>query len=289
MTATSEAPRPKRPRPPANGSLENGGKSGKASVGVIGGSGFYSLLNGPKTVSIDTPFGKPSDPISLGKIGSVNVAFLPRHGKDHRFPPHKVPYQANLWAFKNLGVSSVISVGAAGSLQRDVKPGEFVILDQFIDRTKSRADTYVTVSNVKHPSPADPYCPKLRAAAFSTATSLKIPVHERGTTVVIEGPRFSTKSESTWFTKMGWEVISMTQYPEVILARELGMCFVGISLITDYDTGLVALGEATPVSDEEVHRVFKKNAHKAIELVTSLAEKLLTAGDCGCKKLGVIE
>ncbi|MDQ3982664.1 MAG: S-methyl-5'-thioadenosine phosphorylase, partial [Actinomycetota bacterium] len=208
------------------------------AIGIFGGSGFYSLLDDVRNENVQTPYGPPSAPVSIGSVGGVDVAFLPRHGPKHELPPHKINYRANVWALNEVGVTRIIGPCAAGSLQRDVKPGEFVVCDQLVDRTTGRADTFYDGPVTTHVSFADPYCPELRALAIETARSEGIPVHERGTVVTIQGPRFSTRAESKWFQDAGWQVINMTQYPEAYLARELEICYVNISLITDYDVGV---------------------------------------------------
>lgn len=256
-----------------------------AEIGVFGGSGFYSFLEKVEEVKIDTPYGPPSDLIAIGEIAGRRVAFLPRHGRKHSIPPHKINYRANLWAMKELGVTRIISPCAAGSLQRHVKPGDFVVADQYVDRTHGRADTFYEGPTVHHVSPADPYCPVLRQLAIEEIRAHGIPVHEKGTIVVINGPRFSTKAESKWFTSMGWEVINMTQYPEAYLARELAMCVVNISLITDYDSGLVAEGEVSPVTAEEVMHVFHQNAERIRKVIFGLIEKIPTERNCPCPKV----
>lgn len=256
-----------------------------AEIGVFGGSGFYSFLDKVEEVKIDTPYGPPSDLLMIGEVGGRRVAFLPRHGRKHSIPPHKINYRANLWAMKELGVTRIISPCAAGSLQRHVKPGDFVVADQYVDRTHGRADTFYEGPTVHHVSPADPYCPVLRQLAIEEIRAHGIPVHERGTIVVINGPRFSTKAESKWFTSMGWEVINMTQYPEAYLARELAMCVVNVSLITDYDSGLVADGEVSPVTAEEVMHVFHQNAERIRKVIFGLIEKIPTTRDCPCPKV----
>lgn len=256
----------------------------EAEIGIIGGSGFYDLASGLKEIKVETPYGLPSDKIVLGKIAGRKVAFLPRHGKRHQFPPHKIPYKANLFAFKKLGITRVIAPCAAGSLQPSIKPGDFVILDQFFDRTKGREDTYYHGPEVTHIAGASPYCPQLRGIAFQAAKELKIPVHEKGAVVVINGPRFSTISESKFFTKQGWEVINMTQYPEVILARELEMCYVGTALITDWDVGLVSAKRIKPVEFREVIKVFNQNVEKARKLVFEIIKDIPKRRSCPCRR-----
>jgi 5'-methylthioadenosine phosphorylase len=244
----------------------------KAEIGVFGGSGFYGLLDGAEEIRIETPFGAPSDNITIGKISGKSVAFLPRHGRNHHLPPHMINYRANLWAMKMLGVTRIISPCAAGSLQPHVKPGDFVICDQFVNKTWGRNDTFFDGPITTHVSPADPYCPELRQIAARAAKEQNIPVHEQGTVLVIQGPRFSTKAESKFYTSMGWEVINMTQYPEAYLARELEMCVVNISLITDFDAGLV--GDVDPVSHSEVIKVFTENNEKLKKLLFSMVSQI---------------
>jgi 5'-methylthioadenosine phosphorylase len=255
----------------------------RAEVGVFGGSGFYSLMEGPvEQVSVQTPYGAPSDTITVGHIGGIRVAFLPRHGPHHRLPPHAINYRANLWAMAQLGVTRVIAPSAAGSLQPRVKPGEFVVCDQFVDRTYARDQTFYDGPRVVHISSADPYCPELRAQTIAVARELGITVHERGTVVVIQGPRFSTRAESRWYSSQGWEVINMTQYPEVVLARELEMCYVNISLITDYDTGLEGQAGIEPVSVAEVVQVLNANNDRVRRLIELLVPRSRGPRTCAC-------
>jgi 5'-methylthioadenosine phosphorylase len=207
------------------------------------------------------------------------VAFIPRHGLKHEFPPHRVPYKANAWAMKELGVTRDLGPNACGSLQAGVKPGDFVICDQLVDRTRDRPNTFYDGPVTTHISFADPYCPTMRTAAIEQGRALGIPLHDRGTVVVIEGPRFSTRAESTWFSGAGWEVINMTQYPEAILARELELCYMNISLITDYDVGVMGV---PPVTHEEVVRVFTENNEKLRDLLFAVIPALPDARDCPC-------
>jgi 5'-methylthioadenosine phosphorylase len=246
----------------------------KADVGIFGGSGFYSLMQNVQEIEVETPYGKPSDMISIAEFSGKKVAFIPRHGKHHQLPPHKIPYKANLYAMKQLGVSKIIAPTASGSLKPDIRPGDFVICDQFVDRTWGREDTYFNGPETRHTSSAHPYCSQLRELAVKTGRELGIRVHDHGTVVVIQGPRFSTKAESRWFSKMGWEVINMTQYPECILAKELEIPYVNISLITDYDAGLEGNDEIKPVTEEEVFRVFNENNDKVKKVIYKMIEML---------------
>lgn len=245
-----------------------------AEIGVFGGSGFYSLLEDVREVKVDTPYGPPSDSVFLATVNGRKVAFLPRHGRHHTLPPHMINYRANVWAMRSLGVRAIISPCAAGSLQQHVAPGDFVVCDQFVDRTNGRKDTFYDGPIVTHVSPAETYDPILRKLAIETIREHGINVHEAGTVVVIQGPRFSTKSESKWFHDQGWEVINMTQYPEAYLCHELGMGVVNISLITDYDSGVHAGTEAVNATD--VLEVFKSNSEKIKKVVLDLIGKIPT-------------
>jgi 5'-methylthioadenosine phosphorylase len=197
----------------------------------------------------------------------------------HEFPPHRIPYQANLWAMKELGVHRIVAPNACGSLQEHVRPGDFVICDQLVDRTRTRPNTFYDGPVTTHISFADPYCPTMRRVAVEQGRRLSIPLHERGTVVVIEGPRFSTRAESAWFKAAGWEVINMTQYPEAVLARELEICYANVSLITDYDVGVE---DVPPVTHEEVVRVFEENNARLRELLFAVIPALPAERDCPC-------
>jgi len=244
----------------------------QADIGIFGGSGLYKFLENVQEITVETPYGAPSDSIFLGEHAGKKVAFLPRHDRHHRIPPHMINYRANVLAFKELGCSTVICPCAAGSLQVNVKPGDFVIADQWVDRTHSRKDTFFEGPIATHVSPAEPYTPELRKMAIQAAKENNIPVHDKGTVVVINGPRFSSKAESQWFHKMGWEVINMTQYPEAHLVREAGMACVNISLITDYDSGVHSGTE--PVSRSAVLEVFAQNIDNLRKLLFTLIEKI---------------
>jgi 5'-methylthioadenosine phosphorylase len=208
------------------------------------------------------------------------VAFLPRHGVKHEYPPHMIPYRANAWAMKELGVERLLGPCAVGSLQPGVKPGEFVICDQLVDRTNGRPSTFYDGPVTTHISFADPYCPTLREVAIEQCEALDIDSHGSGTMVVIQGPRFSTRAESSNYALKGWEVIGMTQHPEVPLARELEVCYVNISLVTDYDVGVV--GEIDAVSHEEVMRVFKENNERLRTLLFKIVAAIPEERDCAC-------
>jgi len=258
----------------------------KADIGVFGGSGFYSFLDNVEEVEIDTPYGKPSDKFTLATYEGKRIAFLPRHGRDHRYPPHMIPYRANLYAMKLLGVKKILAPTSSGSLQPHIKPGDFVICDQFVDRTWGRKDTFYDGPETKHTSAAHPYCPELRALAVEAGKTLGLTIHEKGSVVVIQGPRFSTVAESRWFSKMGWEVINMTQYPEAYLARELVICYANIALITDYDAGLEGRDDIPPVTNDKVLRVFNENIENVKRLLFEVIKRVDPTQDkCSCNKV----
>jgi 5'-methylthioadenosine phosphorylase len=244
-----------------------------ADVGVFGGSGFYSFLDDVEEVAVDTPYGPPSDRFFVGEIDGVRVAFLPRHGRNHHLPPHRIPYRANLWAMRELGVRRIVGPCAAGSLAVDVPPGSFVVCDQFVDRTSGRADTFYDGPITTHVSAADPYCPSLRQTLVEAGRAQGVDIRDGGTMVVIQGPRFSTRAESRWFAQAGWQVINMTGYPEGYLARELGLCYANISLITDYDVGVEGHAGG-PVSHAEVMKVFTTNNERLRDLLFAVIPQL---------------
>ena len=247
---------------------------------MFGGSGFYSLLDDARELDVDTPYGKPSAPVTVGTVEGRQVAFIPRHGVHHQFPPHAVPYRANLWAMKELGVERVLGPCAVGSLQPHVKPGHFVVCDQLVDRTSGRPSTFYDGPETTHISFADPYCPTMREVSIGQAQAMELAVHERGTVVVIEGPRFSTRAESHFYSVQDWEVINMTQSPEAVLARELELCYANISLVTDYDVGVV--GETEAVTHEEVITVFQENLGHLRDLLFRVVANLPDERDCPC-------
>jgi 5'-methylthioadenosine phosphorylase len=224
----------------------------RAEIGVLGGSGFYAFLDDAEEVVVETPYGLPSDPIVLGEVEGRKVAFLPRHGRDHRFPPHRVPYRANLWALRSLGVRQVLAPCAVGGLRPHLGPGTLVIPDQLVDRTTSRVQTYYDQGAV-HVSTADPYCPTGRHAVLAAGRTAMWSPTDGGTLVVIEGPRFSTRAESRWFSGNDWSVVGMTGHPEAVLARELALCYTSIAVVTDLDAGV---DEGQGVTHAEVLEVF---------------------------------
>lgn len=250
-----------------------------AEIAVIGGSGFYTLLDDAEEISVETPYGPPSDRITVGEVGGRPVAFLPRHGRDHRHPAHRIPYQANLWALRSLGVRQVVAPSAVGSLTPTLGPGTLAVPDQLVDRTHGRTQTYYDRGPV-HVSFADPYCPAARAVATATARQAGwAPLAESGTLVVIEGPRFSTRAESQWYAAQGWTLIGMTGHPEAALARELAMCYVALALVTDVDAGVE---EGEGVTQQEVFEVFAANIERLRAVVLDLVPALPTERRCPC-------
>jgi 5'-methylthioadenosine phosphorylase len=247
-----------------------------AEIGVIGGSGLYALLDDAEVLDVSTPYGPPSDPITVARVGDRRVAFLPRHGRDHRFPPHRIPYRANLWALRAIGVRQVVAPCAVGGLRPELGPGTFVVPDQLIDRTSGRAQTFYDDGAV-HVSFAEPYCPRGRAALMTAAQSLN-PV-DGGAMVVVEGPRFSTRAESKWFASIGGAVVNMTGHPEAVLARELALCYTTIALVTDLDAGVE--GEHG-VTQEEIFRVFAENTERLRAVLLEAVTALATERTCPC-------
>jgi 5'-methylthioadenosine phosphorylase len=251
----------------------------KAEIGIIGGTGVYDpgLLEDAKSIKVYTPYGEPSDYVTIGVFKGRKVAFLPRHGKGHRIPPHKINYRANIWAFKELGVTRIVAPSAVGSLKGEMKPGHAVIPDQFIDRTRSRPSTFYEGGFVCHVSTADPFCHELRELAIASARKLKIDVHDYGTYVCIEGPRFSTRAESKMFRQWGAHIIGMTLVPEVVLAREAEMCYVNIATVTDYD-----VWADKPVSADEVVETLRKNVYKTKKMLESIIPEVPKKRSCAC-------
>jgi 5'-methylthioadenosine phosphorylase len=250
-------------------------------IAVIGGSGFYEFLDDPTNVEVSTPYGDPSAPVAVGQVAGRAVAFLPRHGKAHEFPPHRINYRANLWALCSLGVEQVLAPCAVGGLQPETQPATLVVPDQLVDRTTSRVQTYVE-SGAAHAPFADPYCPDLRAALVSAAGD---DVIDGGTMVVIEGPRFSTRAESQSYARSGWTVVNMTGHPEAVLARELGLCYATIALVTDLDAGV---SKEQSVDQAQVFALFEQNIDRLKDLLTEVVAGL-APGDgragsraCGC-------
>ncbi|MDT0269459.1 S-methyl-5'-thioadenosine phosphorylase [Streptomyces sp. DSM 44915] len=249
-----------------------------AEVAVIGGSGFYELLTDAERVTVDTPFGAPSDAITVGTVAGRRVAFLPRHGQGHRYPAHRINYRANIWGLRALGVRQILAPCAVGSLRRDWGPGTVAVPDQLVDRTTGRTQSYYDEGAV-HVSFADPYCAEGRGAVLKAAASAGAEVRDGGTMVVIDGPRFSTRAESQWYAAAGWSLVNMTGHPEAVLARELALCYTSVALVTDLDAGIDA---AESVAQDEVFRVFAANIDRLKELVLRTVAALPTSRDCPC-------
>ncbi|MET7637443.1 S-methyl-5'-thioadenosine phosphorylase [Streptomyces sp. NPDC005438] len=260
---------------------------GHAEIGVIGGSGFYSFLDDVTEVQVETPYGDPSDVLFLGEVSGRRVAFLPRHGRGHHLPPHRINYRANLWALRSVGVRQVLAPCAVGGLRPEHGPGTLLVPDQLVDRTKSRVQTYFdgeplpdgTVPKVAHATFADPYCETGRRTVLKAAAGQDWAAVDGGTLVVVEGPRFSTRAESLWHAAQGWSVVGMTGHPEAVLARELGLCYSAISLVTDLDAG-AETGEG--VSHEEVMRVFSQNVDRLRGVLFDAVGQLPGERSCGC-------
>ncbi len=258
-----------------------------ARIGFIGGSGIYEIegLKNPRWVSADTPWGRPSDQILTGRLGDVDAAFLPRHGRGHVHPPSKVPYRANIAALKSLGVTDLISLSACGSLREDCEPGDFVIVDQFIDRTFARAKSFFDSGCVGHVSVARPTCARLRDACVRASRRQGAVTHDGGTYLAMEGPQFSTLAESNMYRR-SWncDVIGMTNMPEAKLAREAEICYATVAMVTDFDSWHPGHGE---IDISQVIATLFQNADAAKGLVNALAETdVRRKGPCphGCDK-----
>ncbi len=259
----------------------------RAEIGVIGGSGFYEFLEGAERVHVDTPYGDPSDDLVVGELRGRRVAFVARHGKGHRFPPHLVPYRANLWALRSLGVRQVLAPCAVGSLRRELGPGTVVVVDQVVDRTWGRPHTvYDQLGAVVHVGFAEPFCPRGRPVVVAAAREAGLAVEDGGTLVVVNGPRFSSRAESQWHQQAGWSVVGMTGMPEAAIARELALCFTTVALVTDLDAGVE--GESG-VTHEEVLQVFAQNIEGLKAVLTDAVEALPPAesdeaATCPCRR-----
>lgn len=250
-------------------------------IGVFGGSGFYDFLDNPQQVEVDTPYGAPAAPLAMGTFQGVEVAFLPRHGLHHQFPAHKVPFRANAWAMKEVGVDRVIGPCAVGSLQMNIAPGHLVVSDQQVDRTWGRDGTFFDGPETRHLAFADPYCLELRPLAVEACRAAGAETHDKGTVVVIQGPRFSTRAESADYAQSGWHTINMTQAPEAQLIRELEICYVNIAVVTDYDTGVE--GEIEPVTHAAVLERFNATLGTLRQALAGLIpEAAKTPRQCQC-------
>ena len=261
-----------------------------AEIGIIGGSGFYSFLTDPELVTVETPFGEPSAPVAIGRLAGRSVAFLPRHGTAHQFPPHRVNYRANLWALRSVGVRQVLAPSAVGSLRPELGPGTVVVPDQVVDRTWGRPHTvYDATGPVVHVSFGDPYCPRGRRAVVGARDD----VVDGGTLVVINGPRFSSRAESVWHAAQGWSLVGMTGQPEAAIARELALCFTCVTLVTDRDAGVEGDGgvdAGEPVTHAEVLEMFAANIDRLKDLLaTAVAALPAYESDadatCACRRV----
>ena len=251
-----------------------------AEIGIFGGTGIYDsgLLKDSKEISVDTPYGKTSDSITVGEFNGRKIAFMPRHGKKHTIPPHLINFRANIWAFKELGVKRIIAPSAVGSLKEEFEPGHFALPSQFIDFTKSRKGTFSDDGRVIHISVADPFCPELQQIILDVTREQEIQIHNDCTYVCIEGPRFSTKAESKFFRTTGADIIGMTLVPECQLAREAQICYVSISTVTDYD-----VWAEKPVTAKEVMTTLAKNVEMTKKLLTHAIDKIPQVKSCSCE------
>ncbi|MCW3975033.1 MAG: S-methyl-5'-thioadenosine phosphorylase [Candidatus Bathyarchaeota archaeon] len=251
----------------------------KAEIAIIGGSGLYEqeMLENAEEIKVYTPFGRTSDMITIGKYYGKMVAFLPRHAKGHQIPPHKINFRANIWALKELGVKRILSSNACGSLQEKHSPGDILVIDQFIDRTKSRSSTFFDGGQICHISAADPFCPELGNLLINKGKDLGIKLFEGGNYVCIEGPRFSTRAESRLFRRWEADVVGMTVFPECVLAREAEICYSSIALVTDYD-----VWAEKPVSVDEIISTMKKNVDKAKTLFSAVIPEIPSDANCKC-------
>lgn len=255
----------------------------RAAIGVVGGSGLYSLLDeGSDHLTVDTPWGEPSDDVTVGTLSGQPVAFLPRHGRRHHIPPHRINYRANLWALRSLGVERVLAPCAVGSLRAELAPGSVVVCDQLVNLSRGRADTYFDGPRVVHLSAPDPYCVEVRPLAVAALQAAGMHAHDAGTVMVVDGPRFATRAESRLYTSWGADLLNMTQYPEVVLARELGMCYTALAVVTDYDTGLDSDPEIEPVTQEQVFTVFSQAITALRDALARLVVRIPAQRGCDC-------
>jgi len=250
-------------------------------IGIFGGTGIYDsgLLKNPQEIDMDTPYGKPSDKITVGMFNGRKIAFLPRHGKKHTIPPHMINFKANIWAFKELGITRIIAPSAVGSLKEEFEPGHFALPTQFLDFTKSRKGSFSEEGKVIHISVADPFCPELQSSILQVTEKQDLKIHKDCTYVCIEGPRFSTKAESKFYKTTGADIIGMTLVPECQLAREAQMCYASISTITDYD-----VWAEKPVTAKEVIKTLSKNVEQTKKILTELIDKIPETRSCSCEK-----
>lgn len=253
----------------------------EAEIGIFGGTGIYDsgLLEEAREVAVDTPYGSPSDSVTVGMFKGRKIAFLPRHGRRHGIAPHLINYRANIWAFKELGVTRIVAPSAVGSLREEIRPGHFALPGQFLDFTKSRKGTFYGEGRVVHISVADPFCPELQSAIVGAAGVQKLDIHRDCTYVCIEGPRFSTKAESRFYRTAGADIIGMTLVPECQLAREAQICYASVSTITDYD-----VWAEKPVTAKEVSDTLARNVERTKQLLAELVARVPVTRGCACSK-----
>ena len=261
--------------------MADGIKAGIIKVGIIGGSGVDdpNMMQDSKKIKVHTPYGSTSDLATIGKLREIDAVVIPRHGDSHRINPTNVNYRANVWAMKELGVTHIIAPTACGSLREDIKPGHLVFIDQFIDRTTKRQQTFYEGTQVCHISMAEPFCNKIRSTLIETAKSLGVAHHPKGTIVTIEGPRFSTRAESRLFRRWGCDVINMTTVPEAVLAREAGICYQPIAMSTDYDCFMETEEKVTVGM---ILRTMRQNADSVKKIILEVIPRL-KAWECACK------
>lgn len=252
-------------------------------IGIIGGSGLYQLIQPSEQLTVETRFGAPSSPVSLGAIADRPVAFLTRHGSGHTVPPHLINHRANVLALKQVGCDAVLTSSAVGSLRAEYRPGDFALPDQFVDRTLGPPVTLYEGPEVVHVSVVDPYCPVLRESAAGALRGLGESFHPTATTLVFSGPRFSTRAESNWYREMGWDLLSMTQHPETTLIREAEMCCVNLSFVSDADSGTPD-GSEPPVTAGMVWRRLEENQPRIRDAITAIVASLPSRRDCGCRQ-----
>ena len=258
----------------------------EAKIGVIGGSGLYEIegMIDVKEIDVVTPFGKPSDAITVGRLDGAGIAFLPRHGKGHRLMPSELPSRANIYALKSLGVEHIIAINSAGSFKKEVKPGQLLIPDQLIDRTRGRASTFFGDGVVAHVGFAEPFCPNLRSVLHEAAQAAGADVHPKGTMVVMEGPAFSTRAESQLYKSWGADIIGMTALPEAKLAREAEICYAIIGCVTDYDSWWEP---GKPVTVDVILEIMRKNTETSKAIIKHAVNRVLSKRGCACT--GVLE
>ncbi len=254
----------------------------QAEIGIIGGTGLSDpkLFTNIKEVNVETPYGKPSDAITIGELAGKSVAFLPRHGKKHTIRPTDIPVRANIYALKKLGVKRILAPSTVGSLREEYHPGDIVFTDQFIDRTTRREQSFYTVAEGKvcHITVAEPMCPQLHKTVIQVAKNLGIKMHETGTYVCIEGPRFSSKAESRMYRMWGADIVGMTLVPECVLAREAEICYTSISTVTDYD-----VWKDHPVCVDDIVKTMSANIENVKRIIAETIKTLPSEQDCNCK------